>query len=75
MLACCRLHLKLNNHKEYKQKTNKTKKKHKKTFKKKQKQKKLFFYISSCYMLISKKPFNDSNFGALIYQNFFEKSE
>ena len=32
-------------------------------------------YKKSCYMLISKKPLNDSNFSALINQNLIEKSE
>ena len=47
MLALSRLRLKLNNHKEYEQKTSKTKQ-HKKTFKKQTKAKKLLFYISTC---------------------------
>ena len=32
-------------------------------------------YKKSCYMLISKKPLNDSNFSVLINQNLIEKSE
>ena len=32
-------------------------------------------YNKSCYMLISKKPLNDSNFSVLINQNLIEKSE
>ena len=32
-------------------------------------------YKKSCYMLISKKPLNDTNFSVLINQNLIEKSE
>ena len=32
-------------------------------------------YKKSCYMLISKKPLNDSNFSVLVDQNLTEKSE
>ena len=34
-----------------------------------------FKHEKSCYMLISKKPLNDSNFSVLINQNLIEQSE